>query len=102
MSLSGLNSIFTNDLVVLFLIISLGYIIGRVRVKEIGFGTAGILIIALIFGHFGFEVPSIIQNVGLVCFVTTVGFIAGPTFFHNFKGKAILYVIIGAAIIVSM
>ena len=79
----------------------IGYALGRIRLKGINFGAAGILIAALVFGHFGFEVPSIVQNIGLACFVTSVGFIAGPTFLKNFKGKARAYVVIGTGIILS-
>lgn len=96
-----MNSIFTNQLFQLFLIMSIGYAIGRVRVKGVGLGSAGILLTALVFGHFGYEIPSIVQNIGLACFVAAVGMIAGPTFFQNFRGKARSFVLIGTAIIVS-
>jgi len=79
----------------------IGYAIGRIKIKGINLGAAGILLVALVFGHFGYEIPSIIQNIGLVCFVTSVGFIAGPQFIHNIRGKAKAYAIIGTAIIVS-
>ena len=91
----------SNQLFLLFLIMGIGYAIGRIKIKGIRFGAAGILLTALIFGHFGYDVPQIIQNIGLVCFVTAVGFIAGPGFLHNIKGKAKSYVIIGTAIIAS-
>lgn len=90
-----------NQLFLLFLVMGIGYALGRIKVKGVNFGAAGILLVALVFGHFGFEVPSIVQNIGLACFVTAVGFIAGPTFIQNFKGKARAYVVIGAGIILS-
>ena len=80
---------------------SIGYAIGRVRVKGVGLGSAGILLTALVFGHFGYEISSIVQNIGLACFVAAVGMIAGPTFFRNFRGKARSFVLIGTVIIVS-
>ena len=94
-----MKQLLSNELILLFLIMSIGYAIGRVSVKGINIGSAGILLVALVFGHFGYEVPSIVQNIGLACFVTSVGFIAGPTFIQNFKGKARAYVVIGASII---
>ena len=48
---------------------------------------------ALLFGHYGMEIPSVIREFGLICFVTAVGFIAGPVFFRNFKSKALSYVV---------
>ena len=91
----------SNQLFLLFLIMAIGYALGRINFRGINLGAAGILIVALIFGHFGYEVPAIVQNVGLACFVTAVGFIAGPKFFENFKGKARAYVVIGISIILS-
>ena len=79
----------------------IGYAAGRIRIKGISLGAAGILLAALVFGHFGYEVPSIVQNIGLVCFVTAVGFIAGPGFIHNIRGKAKVYALIGTEIILS-
>ena len=74
-----------NSLLAIFLIITLGYFLGSVSVKGLSLGTSGILIIALVFGHFGVEIPAIVKNFGLALFVGTVGMIAGPVFFRNFK-----------------
>ncbi len=89
-----------NIVLTIFLIGALGYLLGSIQVKGISLGTAGILIVALIFGHFGIVTPAFVQNLGLICFVTSVGFIAGPKFFQNFKGNAIGYVFVGIVIIV--
>lgn len=94
-----LDFLIDNPILVMFLIAVLGYALGRIRIKGMDLGTAGILLVALVFGHFGLEVPAIIQNIGLVFFVTSVGFIAGPTFFRNFKGKAIAYVAMGVIMV---
>lgn len=96
-----MSSFLSNQLFLLFLVMGTGYALGRIKINGINFGAAGILVVALIFGHFGYEIPSIVQNIGLACFVTAVGFIAGPTFIQNFKGKARAYVVIGAGIILS-
>ncbi len=90
-----------NTVLTIFLIGALGYLLGSIKVKGISLGTAGILIVALIFGHFGVITPTFVQNLGLICFVTSVGFIAGPKFFENFKGNAIGYVVVGIVIIVT-
>lgn len=90
-----------SSLLVIFMIAALGYAIGRIEICGLDLGTAGILLVALVFGHFGLEVPSVIQSLGLVCFVTSVGFIAGPKFFRNFKKNATSYVLLGFVIILS-
>ena len=91
----------TNHLLLLFLIMGIGYAFGRIKLGGISLGSAGILIVALVFGHFGYEVPSIIQSIGLACFVAAVGFIAGPDFFENFRGQARAYAVIGVGIVAS-
>ncbi|MGN0372951.1 MAG: permease [Enterocloster sp.] len=90
-----------SSLLVIFLIAALGYAVGSIKVCGLDLGTAGILLVALVFGHFGLEVSSVVQNLGLVCFVTSVGFIAGPKFFRNFKKNAKSYILLGFVIICS-
>ena len=108
----------------MFAIIFIGYLIGKINVKGVSLGTAAIFIVALFFGHFkgvtvGYEGHEgciegwassvgtidnwfkIIQNVGLILFVTSVGLIAGPTFFKNLKKNAKSYILLGLLIIAS-
>ena len=93
---------FNNNIIVtISFIVILGYILGNFRIKGISLGSAGILVVSLIFGHFQIQVPSIVQNLGLVLFVTAVGFIAGPNFFSTFKGNAIAYVILGIIVVAT-
>ena len=90
-----------NTLLALFVIAALGYFVGGIKIKGIELGTAGVLLVALVFGHFGVEIPSIIRNFGLACFVGSVGFIAGPKFFRDFRANAASYVLLGLVIILS-
>ena len=57
------------------------------------------MLVALVFGHFGVEIPSLVRELGLICFVTSVGFIAGPKFFRNFKNDAASYILLGIIVI---
>ncbi|MDY3869291.1 MAG: permease [Pyramidobacter sp.] len=90
-----------SSLMTLFLIAVLGYALGSITVKGLSLGTSGVLIVALIFGHFNQVVPSIIREIGLVSFVTAVGFIAGPKFFRNFKKQATAFVLLGIFVILA-
>ena len=90
-----------NPLLTVFIIGVLGYLLGSIKVKGLSLGTSGVLIVALLFGHYGMEIPSVIREFGLICFVTAVGFIAGPVFFRNFKSKALSYVVVGILIIIA-
>lgn len=95
------ENILGNTLVLVFLIAVIGYLVGSIKIKGIELGTAGILLVALVFGHFGVEIPSLVRELGLICFVTSVGFIAGPKFFRNFKLNATSYILLGIIIILS-
>lgn len=90
-----------NILLSVFTIGFLGYMVGGIKLRGVELGTAGILLVALVFGHFGISIPSAFKNMGLVCFVTSVGLVAGPNFFRNFKQNATSYVLIGLFIILS-
>lgn len=95
------ENIMTNTVMIVFLIAFIGYLVGSIEIKGLELGTAGILLVALVFGHFGVEVPPLVRELGLICFVTSVGFIAGPTFFRNFKVNATSYILLGIIVIVS-
>ncbi len=103
----------------LFAILFVGYALGRITIKGVSLGDAGVFIIALLFGCFfygplkaqlGIETDGvtvdyadkalkIVENLGLILFVTSVGFIAGPKFFGNMKKNFKSYVLIGLMII---
>ena len=95
------DSVMVNTLMIVFLIAVIGYLVGSIKICGIELGTAGILLVALVFGHFGFEVPDLVRELGLICFVTSVGFIAGPKFFRNFKLNAKSYILLGVIIIAA-
>lgn len=107
-------------LLVVFAVLAVGYALGRITVKGVSLGDAGVFIIALLFGALFFEVGknglvfngssepfdfsgglTLIESLGLVLFVTSVGFIAGPKFFGNFKRNFKSYVLIGVIIILA-
>lgn len=89
-----------NTLMIVFLVAVIGYLVGSIKIRGVELGTAGVLLVALVFGHFGFEAPDLVRELGLICFVTSVGFIAGPKFFRNFKINARSYILLGAIIII--
>ena len=101
-----------------FAILVVGYAFGRITIKGVSLGDAGVFIIALLFGalfcssfmtdtfgaqpiEFDEKWLSIIESFGLILFVTSVGFIAGPKFFANMKKNFKSYVLIGLIIIIA-
>ena len=101
----------------LFAVLAVGYLLGRITIKGISLGSAGVFIMALIFGCFFYndlsdalmikdttfvkDALKVIENIGLMFFVTAVGFIAGPGFVANFKKNFKSYVLLGLVIIVA-
>lgn len=51
--------------------------------------------------NYASQALKIVENLGLVFFVTSVGFIAGPNFFKNMKKNFKSYVLLGLVIILS-
>ena len=105
-----------------FLIAFIGYALGSVRIRGLCLGTAGVFLVALAFGYL-YTLPGLqniavlgkfyvedathsivskykfLESVGLVLFVTSVGFIAGPNFLRNLKLNAKSYVPLGVIIV---
>lgn len=74
------------ELIVTFLMVLLGITFGNFRIKGVGFGASGVLIVAMAFGYFyQFEPVPILQDLGIVLFLLSVGLEAGPSFFRAFK-----------------
>ncbi len=93
-----------NPVVVLFLIIGFGLLIGRIRINCVSLGTSGIIFSSLALGAMGADLPKAIGSLGLVLFVYCVGLGAGPGFFRAFMRQgsrlaqlAIFLTIVGAA-----
>lgn len=100
-----------------FAVAAVGYLLGKITVKGVSLGTAGVFIVALLFGAFLFpsleaqlkvgeevfvkDALKIVENLGLIFFVTSVGFIAGPKFFRDMKRNFKSYVLLGLVIIIS-
>ena len=104
-----------------FAIAVVGYFLGRVTVKGISLGTAGVFVVALLYGAFfsnqikdalvqtqdvisvsySTNALKIIENIGLILFVAAVGFIAGPNFFKNLKKNYKSYIVLGFVIILA-
>ncbi|MBN2530861.1 MAG: transporter [Deltaproteobacteria bacterium] len=79
--------VFNQSYLILFIIITLGFVLGRIKIKGISLDISAVIFVALLFGHFGYTVPKDIQFIGLLLFVFTVGISAGPGFFESFKSS---------------
>ena len=106
-----------------FVVIAVGYLLGGINIKGVSLGTAGVFLVAILVGFLCTLIPEdagvfsgfhltesssvvntfkgTIQNIGLVMFVGSVGFIAGPNFFKNLAKNFKTYIVLGIVIILT-
>src|SRR5690606_4820202 len=81
------------DYVALFIIMGIGIQLGKLSIKGISFDSSAVVFVAMLYGYgcyvYGVPVaiPDIIQQVGLLLFIFTIGMQAGPLFFEAFRSK---------------
>lgn len=99
----------SNNYFALFLIVALGFILGRIKIFGLSLDVSAVIFVALVFGHFGVVIPEDFQYLGLVLFIFTIGIQAGPGFFESFKKEgrqlasfATLLILVAAAITVAV
>lgn len=77
---------------VFFLVLGLGYLIGNIRFFGISLGAVGgVLIAGLVFGHFGYTMYAGMQSMGFALFIFCVGYQAGPQFFDVLLTSGLKY-----------
>jgi len=81
----------TEELLALFAVIGLGLAFGKLSWRGISLGTSGVVFVALVAGHFGFQVPKAAGVAGIILFAYCLGLGAGPGFVRMFfrRGKAL-------------
>ena len=103
-------------LLVVLAVLFFGYAFGRIKIKGISLGDAGVFLVALLAGALFFGTSdgalflnltqnynfsgglALIESIGLILFVTSVGYMAGPRFIQNLKHNFKLYAPLGVLI----
>lgn len=71
------------------IIISLGLLLGKVKIAGISLGSTFILFVGILMGHFKMgmepELVHFLRDFGLILFVYAIGMRVGPGFFSSFK-----------------
>ena len=94
-------SLFSSPYFALFVIIAIGFMVGKIKVKGVSLDVSAVIFIALLFGHFGVTIPSELSDFGMVLFIFTIGIQAGPGFVDSFKSKGKTLVILSLIIVFS-
>lgn len=92
-----------HTVLVLSLVITVGIMLGKIKICGISFGITWILFVGIAAGHFGMTVDHntlhFIKEFGLILFVFSIGLQVGPGFFSSFKEGGIKLVGCAAAIV---
>lgn len=92
-----------HTVLVLSLVITVGIMLGKIKICGISFGVTWILFVGIAAGHFGMTVDHntlhFIKEFGLILFVFSIGLQVGPGFFSSFKEGGIKLVGCAAAIV---
>lgn len=98
-----------HSILILSLVISLGIVLGKIRIKGISLGVTWILFVGILSGHFGMSLEPttlhFMKEFGLILFIFSIGLQVGPGFFSSFKKGgmtlnmlATLIVVLGVAV----
>ena len=78
-----------HSVMILAIVISLGLMLGRVKVKGVTLGLTWILFCGILFAHFNLNIDvhllHFMKEFGLILFVYSIGLQIGPGFFSSYK-----------------
>lgn len=82
-----------------------GTAFGKLRVRGVGLGVAGVLFAGLVLGHFklapNHEVLDFVREFGLILFVYTLGLQIGPGFFASLRSRGLVLNLFAAGIVLT-
>lgn len=94
-----LHALRTDPEIAVFLAIALGVFIGRIRLGSFHLGSvAGALLMGLLIGQIGLEVPAGLKSVFFVMFIYAVGFKSGPEFFGSLNRGTLKLVLLSVVL----
>jgi len=93
-----------NIVLVLFLIIGLGHLVGKVKLGSVALGsTTGILIVGLLIGLLHLDVPPIVKGLSFTLYLFVLGVSIGPGLIYMLTTRAALkYLALGLSTAVFM
>ncbi len=96
-----IDALLNSTVFVLFVIIAIGFIVGRIKVRGINLDVSAVIFVALLFGHYGILIPDSLGTFGMVLFIFSIGIQAGPGFFSTFKSKGRTLAVLGVILVTS-
>jgi putative transport protein len=97
MELDIVDLLKTHPELVLFVLLALSYLIGKIEIGRLNLGAPpGMLVAGLVLGALGFTIFPGIQTIGLFLFLYAVAFQAGPAFFSVVMSDGLNYISLAA------
>lgn len=85
-------------------VISVGVLLGKIKVFGVSLGVTFVLFAGILMGHFGFtgetHILHFIREFGLILFVFCIGLQVGPSFFSSFKKGGMTLNMLAVAVVV--
>ena len=79
-----INQGVAHAVIVLSIVITLGVLLGKVKVGGISLGVTWVLFVGIVVSHFGMRIEPVtlgfVKDFGLILFVYSVGLSVGPNF----------------------
>lgn len=81
-------------IIMLFLTISLGYLVGKLKYKTFVLGgISGSLLMGVLIGQFGVHIPTVLSTTFFALFIYAVGYQGGAQFFRSLNRKTAMELI---------
>lgn len=84
-------------------VISIGILLGKIKIFGISLGITWILFVGIFFGHLGLNIDEhilhFVKEFGLILFIYSIGMQVGPSFFSSFKQGGITLNLLAAAVV---
>jgi aspartate-alanine antiporter len=94
-----LHALRSDPEIAVFLAIALGVLTGRIHIGSFHLGSvAGALLMGLLIGQVGLEVPTGLKSVFFVMFIYAVGFKSGPEFFGSLNRGTLKLVLLSVVL----
>lgn len=92
-----------HSIMVLALVISMGLLLGKIKIFGISLGTTWILFFGIFLGHLGLEIDHnvlhFLKEFGLILFIFSIGMQVGPSFFSSFKQGGITLNLLASGVV---
>lgn len=99
-----LDLLAANALLALAVILTAGFVLGRVRVAGLSLGSAAILFVAIGLSSANPEIqfPPLLYQFGLALFVYCIGLSAGPAFFRTLRSRGLALNLVAVVLLAGL